>query len=97
MWEECHGATLLVLGDCPTGADLWGRRFAEFYQVDHRVHRADWNKHRARAGPIRNTAMVADEPEDARAFLVGWDPCKGTRDCWGKCKRAGIPVKPVKL
>lgn len=96
VWEECHGADSLVLGDCPTGADLWARRFAQFYQVEHRVHLADWHRHRARAGPLRNTEMVKDSPDEGVAFLVGWDPCKGTRDCWGKCERAGVPVKPVR-
>ena len=96
VWDACHGADSLVLGDCPTGTDLWARRFAQFYQREHRVHLADWGKHRARAGPIRNTDMVADNPDDGVAFIAPWEPCHGTRDCWGKCKRRGIPVLEVR-
>lgn len=96
VWEACHGGDYLILGDCPTGADLWARRFAQFYQREHEVHVADWNRHRARAGPLRNTEMVASDPDDAAAFIVPWDPCKGTRDCWSKCKRRQIPVYEVR-
>lgn len=95
VWEECHEATHLILGDCPTGADLWARRFAEFYQRSHTVHRANWNRYKGNAGPMRNTEMVKDSPEDARGFLVPWETCRGTRDCAGKCIRLKLPTKMV--
>jgi len=101
VWSACHQAEFLVLGDCATGADLWARRFAEFYQRPHRVHVANWNKYRGNAGPNRNTEMVRDllgtsfalDIEiDAVAFITPWSPCRGTRDCWSKCRKQNIPV-----
>ncbi len=95
VWDVCHEAGHLILGDCPTGADLWARRFAEFYQRSHRVHEANWHRYRGNAGPVRNTEMVKDSPDDARAFVIAWEPCRGTRDCATKCRRAGVPTEMV--
>lgn len=90
IWEDCHHAEHLILGDCPTGADLWARRFAEFYQRSHTVHVADWKRLRGNAGPVRNQAMVDDSPSLARGYLCAWARNRGTRNCLGKAKRAGV-------
>lgn len=107
VWEECHGADFLVLGDNPNGADLWARRFAEFYQRPHIIYIADWKARRGSAGPHRNMTMVKHMVDarasdqtykgfgtlgtfDARAFYVPWAKNIGTRDCHGRCVRAGI-------
>jgi len=52
---------MLVVGDCPTGADAIARSWACFYsphpiRVD--FHRADWARFGRAAGPRRNAAMV---------------------------------------
>ncbi len=103
VWEECHAADTLILGDNPRGVDLWARRFAEFYQRPHIIYVADWKGKRGSAGPHRNINMVrhmTDEREafgatsafDARAFYVPWAKNYGTRDCHGRCAKANIPT-----
>ena len=97
IWEDCHTADALILGDCPTGADLWARRFAEFYQRPHAVYKADWHRYRGNAGPRRNAEMVATAAQNlgavqAFAYYVPWAKNIGTRDCHQKCMKATIPV-----
>lgn len=97
IWEDCHQAEALILGDCPTGADLWARRFAEFYQRPHAVYCADWQRYRGNAGPRRNEAMVATAAQNlgnvnAFAYYVPWAKNLGTRNCHNRCVRAGVPI-----
>lgn len=52
---------LLVVGDCPTGADAIARDWATWYspspiRVD--FHRAEWSRFGRAAGPRRNAAMI---------------------------------------
>jgi len=90
IWEDCHSAEHLILGDCPTGTDLWARRFAEFYQRSHTVHVADWSRLGGNAGPVRNQAMVDDFPVFARGYLCARAPNRGTNNCLSKLRRAGV-------
>lgn len=46
----------LVLGDCPTGADLFAKEWATERSVPFTVHVADWSIGR-KAGPLRNLEM----------------------------------------
>lgn len=46
----------LVIGDCPTGADLYALTWAKTRSIPHTVHVADWSLGR-KAGPLRNTEM----------------------------------------
>lgn len=96
VWERCHGGSELILGDCPTGADLWARRFAEFYQRPRVICSADWKKYGPRAGPIRNSLMVAQQPDDAAAFFSRLHDNRGTNDCFVKCTNARIPIEVVR-
>lgn len=57
--DKAHAVTRiehLVLGDCPTGADLYALTWAKTRGVPHTVHVADWSVGR-KAGPIRNAEM----------------------------------------
>jgi len=53
---------VLVVGDCPTGADLHAREWAESRCITfpHEPHGfpANWKKHGKSAGPKRNKDMV---------------------------------------
>lgn len=70
-------------------AELWARGFG----IPTEENEADWNKFGNRAGPIRNSAMVAKGAELCVAF---WDgKSSGTLDCLTKAVRAGIPVRIV--
>ncbi len=91
--EQSEGRELvLIVGDCPTGADLWARRWCYFYQRPALVFEADWENRGRAAGPERNQAMVDERPVIASAFLVDFDPCRGTRDCGRRLKASGIPT-----
>lgn len=48
---------LLVVGDCPTGADAMAASAWRDLGLDVEVHRADWSRG-GWAGPVRNQAMV---------------------------------------
>lgn len=58
-WVPSSVATpLLVVGDCPTGADsMIAALFASRGFAVH-IHVADWSALGRRAGPVRNQAMV---------------------------------------
>lgn len=86
---------LLVVGDCPTGADRHAREWAYERGVVADVHLADWAAYGRAAGPRRNAAMVATGPAIVLAFPLG--ASRGTRGCMRLAERAGIPVKAYAL
>lgn len=71
-----HHATLntvVVHGDCPTGADAIADDLAtRIYGLTPERHPADWAKHGKRAGFVRNAEMVALGADVCLAFL---SPC----------------------
>ncbi|MGW4648073.1 DUF2493 domain-containing protein [Kitasatospora sp. NPDC004289] len=86
-----HGDNLIiVVGDCPTGADHHARQWATDHRVPLDVHIANWNAHGPAAGPLRNHAMVAAGADLCLAFPLGRSP--GTRNCMRRATAAGIPV-----
>ncbi len=55
----------ILVGDCPSGADLFVRQWAserrrKHFHVKETVYEALWDKYRLAAGPIRNERMVMD-------------------------------------
>lgn len=83
---------LLVVGDCPTGADRIARDIWTLWpggQVE--VHRADWRCHGRAAGPIRNQEMVDAGADVCLAFIRAGS--KGATDCLSRAERAGIPTR----
>ncbi len=70
-------------------AEVWARENG----VPTEENEADWQKFGNRAGPIRNSAMIAKGADLCIAF---WDgKSSGTLDCFSKAARAGIPVRIV--
>ncbi len=64
------------------------RRSEGLDNVSEEVHRAQWGKHGRKAGPIRNSEMVAAGADLMLSFPGG----AGTFDCTSKAARAGIRV-----
>jgi hypothetical protein len=94
---------VLVVGDCPTGADRIAYRWATAARVPTDVHIANWRDYGKAAGPRRNIAMVNSGADEALAFI---GPCAtvgcrrpephlshGASGCADFAEAAGIPVR----
>lgn len=86
-WDD----TVIVHGDCPTGADAMAQEFAEAYNIQFERYPADWTKHGRAAGPIRNKVMVDKGADIVLAFPKG--KSAGTRGCMKLAQEAGLAVK----
>lgn len=105
--RERNERLLLILGDCPTGADKYALDWAKLmirklYPVDYRKFVADWETNGKAAGPFRNTEMVKSalqehkstgEPLYCVAFLKEGERNRGTLDCATKAQQLGIYVR----
>lgn len=87
-WME-HEDLIIVHGDCPSGLDRLARSWARWEGIPDEPYPADWNKYGKAAGPIRNQEMIDSKPDEAWFFPVG--AARGTRDCFERAERAGIP------
>jgi hypothetical protein len=85
--QELPPNTVVVHGDCPTGAD----RLAENMWGNTEPHPANWKKHGRAAGPIRNQKMADLGADRMIAFPGG----NGTLDMTQRAARAGIPVRLI--
>jgi hypothetical protein len=91
-FETCHR-------ECPgvTSADAIAYRWARRHGIRGKVYRADWKGQGRKAGPVRNSRMVA-ENKDADlglAALVDSEPCRGTRHCMGVMRAAFIDPQEI--
>ena len=83
--------TLLVHGNCPTGADQLAAQWAERNGVPHTgsKYSADWERYGGKAGPIRNRLMLARENP---SYLVAFPGNNGTSDCCDAARDIAIRV-----
>ena len=83
------GAPSAVLSGCCAGADYFGASWALLNRIQVIKFHPLWAKHGRAAGPIRNSAMVAE----ADAVIAFPTPgSKGTWDTIRKALKKGIPV-----
>ena len=85
------GCTTVITGDAK-GADAIAVRLAQYHGLDVIVHKAHWDLHGKRAGPIRNQKIV----DDSDALLAF--PSKngrGTQITIDIANRKGLPVYVV--
>jgi hypothetical protein len=73
------------------GADALAGHWARTSGVQEVICPADWSWHGTHAGPIRNRAMLALQPDLVVAFPGG----KGTAHMVRIAKAAGVPVKCI--
>lgn len=100
---ETVGDTLtVVVGDCPTGADLYARDFCEAHQVHCSVGVAHWDAFGKRAGPMRNRAMAQRvarvAPIETVACVAFFEPGagnRGTQDCVDAALASGLIVHEI--
>jgi hypothetical protein len=64
-----HSESLLIHGDCPTGADKLADDYARTTGMHIWRFPADWDTHGKRAGFLRNAEMVDLEPDVVLAFI----------------------------
>lgn len=83
--------TVIVHGACRTGVDWWAAQAAPDLNLKTEAHPADWRRHGAKAGPLRNQAMADAGADLCLAFTGG----KGTADMVRRAEAAGIPVERV--
>lgn len=89
-FAKSHWPMRVIVGDCPTGADLYARDWCTENNTPCTVFTADWDKHGRAAGPIRNREMVNQKPDIVLAFFEG--ESRGTRNCVGLAIARGIEV-----
>jgi predicted Rossmann fold nucleotide-binding protein DprA/Smf involved in DNA uptake len=78
-----------VISGGARGADALAARFASCHGIPLIILRADWKTHGKKAGPIRNSEIVAQ----ADAVAAFWDGSSaGTRDTIAKARAAGRRV-----
>lgn len=105
---RCENATevpnVLLVGDCPRGAD----KFALQYYTDLvkkkpttpiicKRFMANWTRHGAAAGPLRNQAMLDYAKQhcgvvEVVAFPLRSGLSKGTHDCIARAVKLGVTV-----
>lgn len=79
-----------VISGGARGADNLAARFAKCHNVPLILIPADWKRYGKRAGPIRNTKIVAS----ADAVAAFWDGNSlGTKDTIAKARSAGLRVE----
>jgi len=95
-----HDRITVIHGDCPTGADLHAKQWAQemiladmklaIARVRHEQYPAYWNELEKSAGPIRNRYMVDLGADVCLAFPDA--ESRGTVSCMKFARAAGIPV-----
>ena len=97
------GATIVIHGDhCKfssatgepiAGADWHAKEAAKELGIEQKPYPADWERYGKKAGPIRNSQMVAENPDIAVCLAFPLPDSRGTWDCVGKADKAGIKVR----
>lgn len=83
--------TTVIEGEA-RGADKLSAVYAGYRGIPVERYPADWNKFGTRAGPIRNSAMLAKgKPDCVVAFPGG----KGTANMIDQATKAGVEVRIV--
>lgn len=77
----------IIHGGAP-GADSLAHEWAESRGVEAVVFKADWSQGR-KAGPLRNSKMLAEGKPDA---LIAFPGGRGTADMVAKARAAGVPL-----
>lgn len=86
--------TRVLVGCCPTGADLHARLWCYAHSFKPEVYEAAWTEFGKKAGPARNQRMI-DAAKAVRGPLVVLAFPRGgpgTADCMRRARAAGLKV-----
>lgn len=86
---------LVRVGDAK-GADRLVRDFCSMQSIPFKTFVANWNRYGGSAGPIRNAAMMSEEPVPGHliAFRM-FGTSRGTDNCMTIAKMMGVPITLV--
>lgn len=90
--DRKHSTPTLIHG-AAEGADKLGERAALTLGWPVKAFPANWERWGRRAGPIRNTQMMAEKPDLVLAFVYGDRLGRGTGDMVRKAEAAGVSVE----
>lgn len=85
----------VIVGDCPTGIDLFVRAYCRYKNINFTIFEANWNKYGLSAGPVRNKEMIKFGLP-LGAILIAFKGGKGTMDCIKQAKAANMLVLETK-
>lgn len=86
-----HGPLTIIQGGA-TGADFLAREWAYKQKRGGLINvPADWEQHGKSAGPIRNKAMLKENPDLVIAFVGG----NGTANMVRQAEKAGLEVRRI--
>lgn len=83
----------IVSGGCYKGADNMAEHIAHERSIPMIIHKADWDKYRKAAGPIRNTDIANDC--NVLIVLCAEDRTGGTEDTVLKVEKQNKPIYHV--
>lgn len=85
----------VIVGDCPTGVDLYVREWCSETNANFTVFKADWDQHMLAAGPLRNQEMI-NFAYKLKAVVIAFRGNKGTRDCTDRARMRKMIVLEAK-
>src|SRR5574340_359283 len=81
-----------IVEGCAQGADQAAERWATARAIPNAHYPAEWRRYGRAAGPIRNRAMLTEQPDLVVAFHPDLVTSRGTADMVRAARRAGVPV-----
>jgi hypothetical protein len=91
------GATVVVHGDAPHGADFMADQAAHQLQIPVQPHPAKWNQQGKKAGPLRNQEMIDAHPDTGLVLAFPLRGSVGTWDCVDRAEKAGLRIQIITL
>jgi hypothetical protein len=86
------GQEITLIHGNARGADRLSAEVALELGLRIKVYDADWEAYGRAAGPIRNRAMIKEEPDIVLAFHNDIASSRGTKDCILAAKKAKLQV-----
>jgi hypothetical protein len=89
-----YGKELHIIEGEARGADQMAGEIAGLMLPKENIHKfpADWKKFNRAAGPLRNRAMLKENPDLVLAFHDDLAESRGTKDMVNIATKKGVPV-----